>query len=63
MDKTIIYPSPFWFQASGIAASSDGWLVYGATAKSLCVLVPSQVDDAGKISYNAQVVPKAHTEK
>lgn len=67
MDETIIFPSPNWFQVSGIATSRDNWFVYGGPSKSLCVLKPIDSNYEGVIQgstrYQAHVVNRAHSEK
>ncbi|OWR42023.1 putative gemin 5 [Danaus plexippus plexippus] len=67
MDETVIFPSPNWFQASVIAISHDGWLIYGGPIKSLCILEPLHSEHDGVFkhnqSYRAHVMNKAHLEK
>ncbi|XP_052738113.1 gem-associated protein 5 [Bicyclus anynana] len=65
MNETIVFPSPNWFQVSGIAVSSDGWLIYGGPSKSICVLQPlnSSNNGSGNQSYQAHVVTRGHSEK
>ncbi|XP_045763609.1 gem-associated protein 5-like isoform X2 [Maniola jurtina] len=63
---TVIFPSPNWFQVSGLAVSNDGWLVYGGPSKSLCVLEPLNPNNQGSGNencYQAHVVNRAHLEK
>lgn len=71
LDKGVLFPSPNWFQSSGMKVTNDGWVVYGGPAKSLCVLMPlpancnvdNIIGNAEESSYHAHVVQKAHSEK
>ncbi|CAH2091738.1 unnamed protein product [Euphydryas editha] len=67
MDETIIFPSPNWFQVSGLAVSRDNWLVYGGPTKSLCILQPSDTKQDGvfpeNLSFRAHIVCRAHKER
>ncbi|CAG4940224.1 unnamed protein product [Colias eurytheme] len=63
MDDTILFPSPNWFQTSGIAVSPDGWLIYGGPSKSLCVVRPVKKSENLHQSYQAHVLNRAHNEK
>ncbi|KAJ2938828.1 hypothetical protein O0L34_g18453 [Tuta absoluta] len=67
MDETILFPSPNWFQPSGIAVSTDEWIVYGGPTKSLCVLEPLPPENdtviKGRQAYTANVVNRAHPDK
>ncbi|XP_063530685.1 uncharacterized protein LOC134741723 [Cydia strobilella] len=67
MDETVLFPSPNWFQVSGLALSNDGWLVYGGPSKSLCVLKPVPADANGVVEgaeqYTARVLNRAHPDK
>ncbi|XP_072942252.1 gem-associated protein 5-like [Epargyreus clarus] len=67
MDETILFPSPNWFQVSGMAVSADGWLFYGGPSRTLCVLEPLPSDFDGVISkhngYRAHTFPGAHAER
>ncbi|CAH0717376.1 unnamed protein product, partial [Brenthis ino] len=67
MDETVIFPSPNWFQVSGLAVSTDHWLIYGGPSKSLCILEPLNSQYGGVIEdskrYKAHVVNRAHSEK
>ncbi|KAJ0179184.1 hypothetical protein K1T71_004896 [Dendrolimus kikuchii] len=67
MDETILFPSPNWFQVSGLAVSKDKWLIYGGPAKSLCFLVPLSPDHNGLVvgtpQYKAYLFPRIHPEK
>ncbi|XP_073962276.1 LOW QUALITY PROTEIN: gem-associated protein 5-like [Choristoneura fumiferana] len=67
MDEVILFPSPNWFQVSGLAVSYDGWVVYGGPSKSLCVLKPLPADYNGALEgpqrYTAHVLNRAHPDK
>ncbi|XP_061706245.1 gem-associated protein 5-like [Cydia pomonella] len=67
MDETVLFPSPNWFQVSGLAVSNDGWLAYGGPSKSLCVLKPVPADANGVVvgaeQYTAHVLNRAHPDK
>lgn len=67
MDETVIFPSPNWFQVSGLAVSKDGWLIYGGPTKNLCILKPLESSKDGifeeKQAYHAYIINKAHKEK
>ncbi|XP_063635908.1 gem-associated protein 5-like [Cydia splendana] len=67
MDETVLFPSPNWFQVSGLAVSNDGWLAYGGPSKSLCVLKPVPADANGVVEgaeqYTAYVLNRAHPDK
>ncbi|CAG5010322.1 unnamed protein product [Parnassius apollo] len=66
MEETLLLPSPNWFHTSGLSVSGDGWLVYGGTSKSLCILEPLPQNVNGIIQgdgYRAHVLTKAHGEK
>nr|XP_034825115.1 gem-associated protein 5-like [Maniola hyperantus] len=66
MNGTVIFPSPNWFQVSGLAVSNDGWLVYGGPSKSLCVLEllnPNNHGSGNENCYQAHVINRAHLEK
>ncbi|XP_026765322.2 gem-associated protein 5-like [Galleria mellonella] len=66
MDEAILFPSPNWFQVSGLAVTNDDWLVYGGPTKSLCVLEPLPASTGlfeGNRSYKAHVLNRAHLDK
>lgn len=66
MDETLLFPSPNWFLVSNFVVSRDGWVVYGAPSKSICVLeprTPGQGVISGNYSYQAHVAPRAHPER
>ncbi|XP_038213389.1 uncharacterized protein LOC119833454 isoform X2 [Zerene cesonia] len=63
MNDTVLFPSPNWFQTSGIGVSPDGWLIYGGPSKSLCVLKPFKKSENLNQCYQAQVLNRAHNEK
>ncbi|XP_048005687.1 gem-associated protein 5-like [Leguminivora glycinivorella] len=67
MDETVLFPSPNWFQVSGLVVSNDGWLAYGGPSKSLCVLKPVPADGNGVVEgaeqYTAHVLNRAHPDK
>lgn len=67
MDEVVLFPSPNWFQVSGLAVSCDGWVVYGGPSKSLCVLEPLPADYKGALEgpqrYTAHVLNRAHPDK
>ncbi|XP_047989326.1 uncharacterized protein LOC125228711 [Leguminivora glycinivorella] len=67
MDETVFFPSPNWFQVSGLVVSNDGWLAYGGPSKSLCVLKPVPADGNGVVEgaeqYTAHVLNRAHPDK
>lgn len=66
MEECILFPSPNWFQASGLSVSKDGWLIYGGPSKSLCVLEPFPHNYTGIVQgdcYRAHVLHRAHAEK
>ncbi|XP_045533959.1 gem-associated protein 5 [Papilio machaon] len=65
MEETVLFPSPNWFQTTGLAVSTDRWFVFGGPQKSLCVLEPI-LDSLGIVKgdvYRAHVLHKAHLEK
>ncbi|XP_013161681.1 PREDICTED: gem-associated protein 5-like [Papilio xuthus] len=65
MEETVVFPSPNWFQTTGLAVSTDRWFVFGGPQKSLCVLEPIP-DSLGIVKgdvYRAHVLLKAHFEK
>lgn len=67
MDESILFPSPNWFQVSGLAVSKDKWMIYGGPSKSLCIVepVPSGRKNVveGAQAYKAHIFNKVHTEK
>jgi hypothetical protein len=66
MDKTILVPSPNWFQVSCLKISQDGWVVYGGPTKTLCILIPVAVEPPSipeSWDYRAHVFHKAHGDK
>ncbi|XP_041972670.1 gem-associated protein 5-like isoform X2 [Aricia agestis] len=67
MEETLLFPSPNWFQTSGLKVTRDGWLIYGGPSKSLCLLQPLHADDQGIIiedqRFKAHFLSRAHAEK
>lgn len=67
MEETVIFPSPNWFQPSGLVASTDGWLFYGGPSKSLCALEPLPQGSMGVMegnqTFKAHVLNRAHPDK
>ncbi|XP_028028498.1 gem-associated protein 5-like isoform X2 [Bombyx mandarina] len=66
MDESVLFPSPNWFQVSGLAISKDGWLVYSGPGKSLCIVEPlknyNSVIDS-KQPYCVHFWNRAHNDK
>lgn len=67
IEKTILYPSPNWFQPSIMKVGSDGWIIYGGLNKSLCLLIPNSEyatnAEKASLSYRAHLISKIHSER
>lgn len=64
-DESIFFPSPNWFSTVVLCTAPDGWVIYGAPAKGICILRPSAKVSSllASPSYRVHLIPWAHRER